>query len=35
MIGDGLGHDDTKTTETYLEDFENDVLDEMNELVVE
>jgi|GEM_PF-308905 len=34
VIGDGLGHGDSKTTETYLEEFENDVLDEANELIV-
>lgn len=34
IIGDGLGHEDSKTTEVYLEEFENDVLDDANELIV-
>jgi integrase/recombinase XerD len=34
IIGDGLGHSDSKTTETYLEEFENDVLDNANEMIV-
>ena len=34
IIGEGLGHEDSKTTETYLEEFENEVLDDANELIV-
>ena len=33
QIGSGLGHSDLKTTEIYLEDFEDDVLDEVNEVI--
>ncbi|MCH8905153.1 MAG: site-specific integrase [Bacteroidetes bacterium] len=34
IIGESLGHDDPKVTEIYLENFENEVLDEANELIV-
>jgi integrase/recombinase XerD len=34
IIGEGLGHGDSKTTETYLEEFEEDVLDDANDLIV-
>ena len=34
IISDGLGHSDFKTTQTYLEQFEDDVLDDANELIV-
>jgi integrase len=34
IIGEGLGHSDFKVTETYLEEFETNVLDEANELIV-
>lgn len=34
IIGDGLGHEDAKTTEVYLEEFEEDILDDANELIV-
>jgi len=34
IIGESLGHDDPKVTEVYLENFENEVLDEANELIV-
>lgn len=30
IIGDGLGHNNYSTTEIYLQDFENDVVDEAN-----
>ena len=32
-IGDALGHENYSTTEVYLQDFDNDVLDEVNSLV--
>ncbi|MBL4656536.1 MAG: site-specific integrase [Flavobacteriales bacterium] len=34
IIGESLGHDDPKVTEVYLENFENEVLDDANELIV-
>jgi len=34
LISEGLGHTSVTTTETYLKDFENAALDEMNELVI-
>lgn len=34
VIGESLGHSDLKTTETYLAEFEHDVLDKANELIV-
>ena len=34
IIGESLGHSDSKTTEAYLADFEQQVLDEANELIV-
>jgi integrase/recombinase XerD len=34
VIGESLGHSDLKTTETYLAEFEHDVLDEANDLIV-
>jgi integrase/recombinase XerD len=34
VIGEALGHSDTKTTQIYLTDFEEDVLDKANENIV-
>ncbi|PCI19295.1 hypothetical protein COB64_03960 [Candidatus Wolfebacteria bacterium] len=34
IIGESLGHDDPKVTEVYLESFENEILDDANELIV-
>lgn len=34
-IKDGLGHDSLETTQSYLEEFDNDVIDEMNDLITE
>lgn len=34
IIGESLGHSDLKTTETYLANFDHNVLDEANELIV-
>jgi integrase/recombinase XerD len=34
VIGDSLGHEDSKTTEVYLQEFEEDVLDNANDLIV-
>jgi integrase/recombinase XerD len=34
IIGEGLGHGDSKTTETYLDEFEEDILDDANDLIV-
>lgn len=34
LISEGLGHHSITTTEVYLKDFDNDVLDEVNALVV-
>jgi site-specific recombinase XerD len=33
IIGEGLGHEDTKTTQIYLDDFDDDVLDNANDLI--
>ena len=34
IIGESLGHEDTKVTEVYLENFENKVLDDANDIIV-
>lgn len=34
IIGESLGHSDLKTTEIYLANFENDKLDDANDLIV-
>lgn len=34
IIGESLGHNDPKVTEIYLESFENEVLDDANEMIV-
>jgi integrase/recombinase XerD len=34
IIGEGLGHSDFKVTEMYLEEFETNILDEANDLIV-
>lgn len=34
VIGESLGHSDLKTTETYLAEFEHDILDKANDLIV-
>lgn len=34
VIKEGLGHEDEATTQSYLDDFENEVLDDVNEMVV-
>ena len=34
VISEGLGHSSIRTTEIYLKDFDDDVLDEANELIV-
>ena len=33
IISEGLGHDSEKTTQIYLDSFENKVLDDANELI--
>jgi integrase len=33
IISEGLGHDSEKTTQIYLDSFEDDVLDNANELI--
>ncbi|MEM9884354.1 MAG: site-specific integrase [Bacteroidota bacterium] len=33
VIGESLGHSDLKTTETYLANFDHDILDQANELI--
>lgn len=34
VISEGLGHGDFKTTQVYLDSFDNDVLDDANDIVV-
>lgn len=34
VISEGLGHGDFKTTQIYLDNFDNDVLDDANEMIV-
>jgi site-specific recombinase XerD len=34
IISEGLGHDSEKTTQIYLDSFENKVLDDANELII-
>jgi len=34
VISEGLGHESEETTQVYLDSFENDVLDDANELVI-
>jgi len=34
IIGESLGHSDLKTTQTYLANFENEELDDANDLIV-
>jgi len=34
IIGESLGHSDLKTTQTYLANFENEELDNANDLIV-
>ena len=33
LISEAFGHSSIKTTETYLKDFDNEILDEVNALV--
>jgi site-specific recombinase XerD len=33
VISEGMGHEDVKTTQIYLDSFEKDVLDEYNEMI--
>ena len=33
VISEGLGHDSEETTQIYLDSFDNDVLDDANELI--
>nr|WP_193617468.1 tyrosine-type recombinase/integrase [Odoribacter sp. OF09-27XD] len=35
VISEGLGHDSEKTTQIYLDSFENNVLDAANEMVTD
>jgi len=35
VISEVLGHEDEKTTKIYLEDFENSMLDEANQKLLE
>ena len=35
IISEGLGHDSEETTQIYLDSFENDVLDQANELITQ
>lgn len=34
IISEGLGHDSEKTTQIYLDSFENKVLDDANEIII-
>jgi len=34
QISEGLGHDTEKTTQTYLDSFENETLDKVNEMLM-
>ncbi|AHW62147.1 Site-specific recombinase XerD [Draconibacterium orientale] len=34
VISEGLGHESEETTQVYLDSFENDVLDDANELII-
>ena len=34
VISEGLGHEDTKTTQIYLDCFDDDVLDKANQLII-
>ena len=34
IIGESLGHSDLKTTQTYLANFENEELDNANDIIV-
>ncbi|NQU33019.1 MAG: site-specific integrase [Bacteroidetes bacterium] len=34
IISEGLGHESEETTQVYLDSFENDVLDDANELII-
>jgi integrase len=33
VISEGLGHEDIKTTQIYLDDFDNSVLDDANQMI--
>ena len=34
VISEGLGHETEETTQVYLDSFENDVLDDANDLII-
>lgn len=34
LISEAFGHSSIRVTETYLRDFDNEILDEINEMVV-
>ncbi len=34
VIGEGLGHEDTKTTQVYLANFDDEVLDDANDMII-
>ena len=33
VISEGLGHEDIKTTQIYLDDFDNSILDDANQMI--
>jgi site-specific recombinase XerD len=33
IISEGLGHDSEETTQIYLDSFENEILDDANEMI--
>ena len=35
VISEGLGHDSERTTQIYLDSFENNVLDAANEIITD
>jgi len=35
VISEGLGHTDIRTTQIYLDRFDNEILDDANEMITE